>query len=74
MLRAVVKLSILTDLLTTLTADYVGECFPVPQEENSSSTVVEVTSEETQADWRAGFYRINRRPLEFEELLRSLHE
>lgn len=74
MLRAIVDLSILIELLSALTVHYVGECFPDLQEENSPSTVVEVTPDETQTGWRAGFYRIEKRPLEFEELLRSLRE
>jgi len=73
-LRAVVRLSNLIELLSEETVHYIGECFPELKGDISPSTVVEVTSDETQTGWRAGFYRIEKRPPEFEELLRSLRE
>jgi hypothetical protein len=72
MLRAVVKLSALIRLMTSLSAKFAGESFPILKEEYPPSTVVEVTPDETQPGWNAGFYRLNSEPVEFEELLRSL--
>jgi hypothetical protein len=73
-LRAVTPLAALCELLSKETVKYVGDCFPESQGETSPCTVIEITPEEVQTRWRSGFYRVEKGPLEFEELLRSLPE
>ena len=72
MLRAIVELSSLVDPLSEETAQYVGQIFPEFQKDGPPTTVLEVTPNEAQTSWHSGFYVLEKRPLEFEELLRSL--
>lgn len=72
MLRAIVPLADLAALLSKEVPIYMGRSFAEARENGAPSTLIEIMPEEEQQDWRAGFYRVGKKPLQFEEILRSL--
>ncbi len=72
MLRAVVPLADLAALLSEESPTYMGRSFAEARENGVPTTLIEIMPEEEQRDWRTGFYRVGKKPLQFEEILRSL--
>jgi hypothetical protein len=72
MLRAVMPLSNLSDVLSEESLNYMGSSFPDLKQDSGPCTVMEIMSDEEEVSWRAGFYRIEKGPLEFEDSLRTL--
>lgn len=70
MLRAVVPLADLAALLSEESPTYMGRSFAEARENGVPATLVEIMPEEEQPDWRAGFYRVRKKPPQFEEILR----
>ena len=70
MLRAVIPVAELSSVLSKEKPKYVGKSFPKMRQTGPQSTVIEVLIEE-QGQWKAGFYRVARGPLEFEDHLRA---
>jgi hypothetical protein len=74
MLRAVTPLSDLSDVLFDEILNYMGSSFPDLKQDSGPCTVMEITSDEEEVGWRAGFYLIKKGPLEFEDSLRTLRK
>lgn len=74
MLRAVIPLADLAHTLSQADANYAGGAFPQMERESSSCTVIEVSREEEGGQWKAGFYRVEKSPLDFEDYLRALRK
>ena len=74
MLRAVIPLNDFAEFLVKSGADYVGHSFPELNQGSGPCTVIEIAAEEEEGSWKAGFYRMEKGPLDFEDSLRALHE
>jgi hypothetical protein len=74
MLRAVLLSTQVAELAVTQKFTYIGARFPPQGAGDPPVTTVEVTEEQGQITWRAGFYRAERAPVQFEEILRSLRD
>jgi hypothetical protein len=70
MLRAVIPVAELSSVLSKEKPKYVGKSFPKMSPTGPHSTVIEVARDE-QGQWKAGFYRAAKGPLEFEDHLRT---
>ena len=70
MLRAVIPAAELSAVLSKETK-YLGKSFPRMKQTDPQSTLIEVVRDE-QGQWKAGFYRAAKAPLEFEDHLRAL--
>jgi hypothetical protein len=70
-LRAVMPLSDLKPLMSEETLDYAGQSFPGLHEDSTAHTVIEILREEEDGKWKAGFYLLEKKPLHFEDSLRS---
>lgn len=71
MLRAVIPVADLSGVLSQESPRYVGKSFPKIKQTGASCTVIEVAPDEKDGQWRAGFYRAAKGPLEFEDHLRA---
>ena len=71
MLRAVIPVADLSGVLSQENPKYVGKSFPKIKQTGPSCTVIEVVPDEKDGQWRVGFYRAAKGPLEFEDHLRS---
>jgi len=71
MLRAVIPVADLSDILSQENPKYVGKSFPKMKQIGPSCTVIEVVPDEQHGQWRVGFYRAAKGPLEFEDHLRA---
>jgi len=49
----------------------VGKSFPKVKQTGPSCTVIEVVPDEKDEQWRVGFYRAAKGPLEFEDHMRA---
>lgn len=72
MLRAVTPLADLSDVLSDESLNYMGSSFPDLKQDSAPCTVMEIMPDEEEGSWRAGFYLIEKGPLDFEDSLRSL--
>ena len=72
MLRAVIPVADLSSVLSKECPKYVGKSFPKLKRSGPSCTVIEVVQDEQRGQWRAGFFRAAKGPLDFENHLRSL--
>lgn len=75
MLRAVLSLPECQKLVSRRPAKYIGEQFPKLGDgapEGHDFAVLSVSPNETQADWKAGFYRLESDLAEVNELLGDL--
>jgi len=70
-LRAVIPVADLSGVLSQENPKYVGKSFPKVKQTGPSCTVIEVVPEEKHEQWKAGFYRAAKHPLEFEDHLRA---
>jgi len=70
-LRAVVPIADLKSLLPN-DLRFIGDSYSELITGRQAETFIEVTTEEQQAECRAGFYSAGARPLEFEGCLRAL--
>ena len=68
---AVIPVADLSGVLSQENPKYVGKSFPKMKQTGPSCTVIEVVPEEKHGQWRVGFYRAAKGPLEFEDHLRS---
>jgi hypothetical protein len=71
-LRAVMPLSELEPLMSDESVGYVGQSFPEENEKSCAQIVVEIVPDEEDESWRAGFYLIEKVPLDFEDSLQKL--
>jgi hypothetical protein len=71
MLRAVIPVADLSGVLSQESPKYVGKSFPKIKQTGPSCTVIEVGPHEKHGQWRVGFYRAAKGPLEFEDHLRT---
>ena len=69
MLRAVISAAELSSVLSK-EAKYLGKSFPKMKQTDPQSTIIEVSRDE-QGQWKAGFYRAAKGPLQFEGHLRA---
>jgi len=74
MLRAVTPLSDLSDVLSEEILNYIGLSFPDLQQDSGPCTVMEIMPDEEAGSWRAGFYLIEKGPLDFEHSLMTFHK
>lgn len=74
MLRAVTPLSDLSDVLSEESLNYLGSSFPDLKQDSGPCTVLEIMSGEEEGSWSAGFYVVQKGPLEFEDSLRSIRK
>ncbi len=74
MLRTVISLADLKPLLSEDPLNYVGQLFPDLNHDSTSCIVIEVTPGDGESGWKAGFYRIEKNPLHFEDTLRTLRK
>jgi hypothetical protein len=58
-------------VMSAETFDYVGESFPELNHNTFSRTVIEIIRIEEDASWKAGFYLIEKAPIQFEDSLRA---
>jgi hypothetical protein len=70
-LRAVMPFSDLKAIMSKETFEYVGQSFPELKQDTSARAVIEIVQAEEDATWMAGFYLIQRAPLQFESSLRT---
>jgi hypothetical protein len=68
-LHAVLPLADFARVLSEESPDYVGRLFPEIKESTLACTLIEVKADEESEHWRAGFYRVEKRPLDFEDFL-----
>ena len=73
-LRAVIPLGDLAALLCEEMPTYVGPSFPERENDSPSCIVIEIMPREQEESWKAGFYLIEKGPLDFEDSLRTLHK
>jgi len=71
-LRAVMPLADLKSLFRSNDLLFVSDSYSDLTVGREPETFIEVTVEEQQAEWRAGFYATAKKPLDFEDCLRSL--
>ena|SRR5436190_21028174 len=71
-LRAVIPLSDLCGVLCREISTYVGQSFPEPKQSTSGCTVIEIAPDEVEANWRPGFYLLEKSPIQFEPILRTV--
>jgi hypothetical protein len=71
-LRAVLPLVEFVHILSEESPTYVGHSFPEMKESALPCALIEVAGDEELEQWRAGFYRVEKRPLDFEVSLRAL--
>jgi hypothetical protein len=71
-LRAVLPLPEFVHILSEQRPNYVGRSFPEMNESGAPCALVEVKADEESEKWRAGFYRLEKGPLDFEDSLRAL--
>ena len=71
-LRAVLYEARFADIASTQKFSYIGAKFPAQRTEGSENTIVEVLSEEGPDATESGFYSIERSPLQFEQILKTL--
>lgn len=71
MLRSVIPVEDLSGVMSQESPMYVGKSFPKIKPTGPSCTVIEVAPDEKQGQWRVGFYRSAKGPLEFEDHLRA---
>ena len=69
-MRAVIAVAELSGVLSKEKPKYVGKSFPKMRQTGPQSIVIEVLRDE-QGQWKAGFYRVARGPLEFEDHLQA---
>jgi hypothetical protein len=74
MLRAVIPLGDLGTLLDQENPIYAGPSFPERERDSASCTVIEIMPGEGEGNWRAGFYLIEKGPIDFEDSLRTLRK
>jgi hypothetical protein len=70
-LRAVIPVGDLSGVLSQESPKYVGKSFPKMKQTCPSCTVIEVVADEKHGQWRVGFYRAAKGPIEFEDHLRA---
>jgi hypothetical protein len=73
-LRAVLPLVEFVHILSEDSPTYVGHSFPEMKENTLACALIEVKADEASEQWQAGFYRVEKRPLDFEVSLRALGE
>lgn len=73
-LRAVLCEARFADIAGAQQFIYAGSKFPTQPSEGSANTIVEVSSEEGPDACEAGFYSIEKSPLQFEEILKTLRK
>jgi len=73
-LRAVIPLSDLPTILCEVTPNYVGPSFPELEMDSAPCTVIEILPNEEEPDRKAGFYLIEKGPLDFEGSLRTFRK
>jgi hypothetical protein len=73
-LRAVIPLGDLAALLCDEIPIYTGSSFPEREIDSPSCTVIEIMSREEGGSWRAGFYLVEKGPLDFEDSLRTFRK
>lgn len=73
-LRAVIPLGNLAALLCEEMPIYIGPSFPERESDSPSCTVMEILPDEEEGSWRAGFYVIEKEPIDFEDSLRTLRK
>jgi hypothetical protein len=71
MLRAVTPLSDLSEVLSEEILNYMGLSFPDLKQDSAPCTVIQIMPDEEVGSWRAGFYLIDKGPLDFEHSLRT---
>jgi len=71
MLRAVIPVADLSCVLSQENPKYMGKSFPKVKQTSPSCTVIEVVPDEKDGQWRVGFYRTAKGPIEFEDHLRA---
>ena len=68
-LRAVTALSELTDVLAE-SSNYAGPLFP-DLNGCGPCTVIQIAPGEEEGNWKEGYYRLDKEPLQFEQYLRE---
>jgi hypothetical protein len=71
-LRAVLCEARFSDIASTQKFSYVGAKFPAQRTEGAENTIVEVLSEEGPDATKSGFYSVEKSPLQFELILKTL--
>jgi hypothetical protein len=71
-LRAVRPLDEFVHILSEGSPNYVGHSFPEMKESALPCALIEIKADEESEKWRAGFYRLENGPLDFEDSLRAL--
>jgi len=71
-LRAVLRDARFSDIANSERFFYRGLKFPEQSPGGSANTIVEVSAEEGPGACKAGFYSIEKSPLQFEEILKTL--
>lgn len=73
-LRAVIPVDDLAALLYEEIPIYAGLSFPERENDSPSCTVIQIMPREGKGTWRAGFYLVEKGPIDFEDSLRTLRK
>lgn len=71
-LRAVLREARFSDIANEKVFCYSGTQFPEQSANATANTIVEVSAEEGPGACKTGFYSIEKSPLQFEEILKTL--